>query len=155
MPEKIRMIVSDLDGTLLDSTKTISQFTEETLINFQKEGCTVVLASGRYQREVLRYAEQLHLKDYNGWIVCANGYEVTRMSDGEVHTFDAISAEEGKKLCKLADGLKLLEYIKINGSYHLKISKPLKGGLNAAASLLKTMQAMGYQKGTYTTNLLY
>ena len=69
MEHKIKMIVSDLDGTLLNDAKKISTFTEKTLLEYQQQGCIVVLASGRFQREVDRYAKQLKLKEYNGWYV--------------------------------------------------------------------------------------
>lgn len=151
---KIKMIVSDLDGTLLNDAKKISEFTEQTLLDYQNQGYTVVLASGRFQREVERYADQLKLKEYNGWMICANGYEVTNMKDGTVHTFDSLSIKESQKLCSIADELKLMQYVRIGETYHLKINRLLKGGLKGAVAALKLMNNLGYQKGTYTVHLL-
>lgn len=37
MSKKIEIIASDLDGTLLNSSKKISSFSEETLIDFEKK----------------------------------------------------------------------------------------------------------------------
>lgn len=154
MEHKIKMIVSDLDGTLLNDAKKISAFTEKTLLEYQQQGCIVVLASGRFQREVDRYAKQLKLKEYNGWMVCANGYEVTRMADGSCHTFDSLNPQESQKLCSIADELKLIQYVRIADQYHLKINRLLGGGLKGAVGLLKLMHRLGYQKGTYTVHLL-
>lgn len=154
MKPTIKMIVSDLDGTLLNDAKKVSEFTEQTLLDYQKQGYTVVLASGRFQREVERYAEQLKLKEYNGWMICANGYEVTNMKDGSVHTFDSLSIKESQKLCSIADELNLMQYVRIGEHYHLKINQILSSGLKGAVSALKFMNGLGYQKGTYTVHLL-
>lgn len=48
----IKMIVSDLDSTLLTSGKTISPFTVEVLKQKQKEGIKVIFATGRPYRVV-------------------------------------------------------------------------------------------------------
>ncbi|CDF42445.1 putative uncharacterized protein [Roseburia sp. CAG:182] len=42
-----QIIVLDLDGTLTNSKKEITLKTKEALMRIQKEGKTVVLASGR------------------------------------------------------------------------------------------------------------
>ena len=42
-----QIIVLDLDGTLTNSKKEITPKTKEALMRIQKEGKTVVLASGR------------------------------------------------------------------------------------------------------------
>lgn len=154
MKPNIKMIVSDLDGTLLNNAKKISEFSEQTLIDYQKQGYIVVLASGRFQREVIRYADQLKLKEYNGYMICANGYEVTCMKDGSVHTFDSLNSKESQKLCSIADELKLMQYVRIGERYHLKINSLLSNGLKGAVSALKFLHRQGYQKGTYTVHLL-
>ena len=148
------MIVSDLDGTLLNDAKKISEFTEKTLLDYQKQGYTLVLASGRFQREVDRYAKQLQLKEYNGWIVCANGYQVTRMADGQTHTFDSLKPHESQKLCSIGDELKLMQYVRIGEHYHLKIHQMLGSSLKKAVEVLKFMHRHGYEKGSYTVHLL-
>lgn len=43
----IKAIVMDMDGTLLNSKDKISQKTKDALIECQKNGIKIVLASGR------------------------------------------------------------------------------------------------------------
>lgn len=68
-----QLLALDLDGTLTNSKKEISPATRRALINIQKEGIKVVLASGRPTPGVLPLAEQLCLGDYGGYILSFNG----------------------------------------------------------------------------------
>lgn len=64
------LIVSDLDGTLLSSEKKILPKTKKLLLELQKEGHIIALASGRPPRAVLPYYEELGL---DGPIITYNG----------------------------------------------------------------------------------
>ena len=57
-----QILVLDLDGTLTNSKKEITQPTLEALIEIQEAGKKVVLASGRPTQGVMPLAEQLHLE---------------------------------------------------------------------------------------------
>ena len=54
-----QILALDLDGTLTNSKKEISLPTLEALIDIQKQGKKVVLASGRPTQGVLPLADQL------------------------------------------------------------------------------------------------
>ena len=43
----MKMIVMDMDGTLLTQNQQILPYTKEVLMNLQKQGVSLVLASGR------------------------------------------------------------------------------------------------------------
>lgn len=69
----IRMIVSDLDGTLLDASYQMSVKTKATLREAAARGVRVLLATGRMFASAVRYAEELSLDtpviSYNGGVV--------------------------------------------------------------------------------------
>ena len=44
---KYKVLVLDLDGTLTNSKKKITDYTKKILLNLQKKGVHIVLASGR------------------------------------------------------------------------------------------------------------
>ena len=71
-----KMIVLDLDGTLTNSKKEISKPTKEALIEVQKRGCKVVLASGRPTPGVLPLAKELKLEIYGGYTLAFNGARI-------------------------------------------------------------------------------
>lgn len=79
-----RMIVLDLDGTLTNSKKQITDHTRETLIRAQKQGIKVVLASGRPTYGIAPIADQLELATYGGYILAYNGGEIINWSNREV-----------------------------------------------------------------------
>ena len=72
-----QILVLDLDGTLTNSKKEITQPTLEALIEIQEAGKKVVLASGRPTQGVMPLAEQLHLEDYGSYILSFNGGRIT------------------------------------------------------------------------------
>ena len=71
--KKFRFLAVDLDGTLLTSAKTITPFTQQVLIEAQRQGLTVILASGRPLYSILPYAEQLEMQKHQGFIISYNG----------------------------------------------------------------------------------
>lgn len=78
-----KMIVLDLDGTLVDSKKKISQRNKEALQKAMQKGVKVVLASGRPVKGVMPKAEELELEKNNGCIVAFNGGRIIDVTTGE------------------------------------------------------------------------
>lgn len=65
-----RLIVLDLDGTLLNSKKMISPASISALQSAQQTGVKIILASGRSHSEALPYYQQLQLTEP---MICCNG----------------------------------------------------------------------------------
>lgn len=79
---RYQILVLDLDGTLTNSNKEITPPTMEALIEIQKMGKKVVLASGRPINGVAPLAEKLHLHEYGGYTLSFNGARITNCSSG-------------------------------------------------------------------------
>ena len=79
-----QLLALDLDGTLTNSRKEITPSTRDALIDIQKSGKKVVLASGRPSQGVLPLAEELHLGDYGSYILSYNGGRITDCRSGEI-----------------------------------------------------------------------
>ena len=75
--KNIDMIVMDMDGTLLTSQQKILPYTKDILMNLQKQGVALVLASGRDVSSLEYYGKQLEMDQYfqSGYIVL-NGLEI-------------------------------------------------------------------------------
>lgn len=73
----MKMIVMDMDGTLLTQNQQILPYTKEVLMNLQKQGISLVLASGRDISSLEYYGKQLDMDQYpqSGYIVL-NGLEI-------------------------------------------------------------------------------
>ena len=63
----------DLDGTLTNDKKEITPETKKCIIELQKKGKIMVLASGRPLLGVLPLALELDFDKYGGYIICMNG----------------------------------------------------------------------------------
>lgn len=72
-PQKMRVLVLDLDGTLTNDAKEITPRTMEALMDAQRRGVVVVLASGRPTYGIVPLAEQLRLSEFGGYILAYNG----------------------------------------------------------------------------------
>ena len=86
----IRFLAADLDGTLLTSAKTITPYTQDVLIEAQKQGPTIILASGRPLYSILPFAQQLELHKYGGFIISFNGSLVWDCANGKAIKEQAI-----------------------------------------------------------------
>lgn len=73
----IETIITDLDGTLLNSNNQIDYKTKEILIDAQKRGIKLILASGRSTNAMWPYAIELEMDKYNGLLLSYNGACVT------------------------------------------------------------------------------
>lgn len=69
----IKAIVMDMDGTLLNSKDQIPSKTREALIECQKKGIKVILASGRNYGRIKPYLDELEIEKYNGLLIEING----------------------------------------------------------------------------------
>ena len=97
------IIVLDLDGTLTNRDKVITPRTKTALMEAQKRGKKVVLASGRPTPGVLPLAEELCLKDYGGYILSFNGGMIMNCQTGEVVFSQMLPVEANKRIIELAE----------------------------------------------------
>lgn len=79
----IRMIVMDMDDTLLNDQHQISQQNHQAIQAARAAGITVVLASGRPTPAMAPFADQLGLNE-DGFVISYNGAYVTDWSNGTV-----------------------------------------------------------------------
>ena len=78
-----KMIVLDLDGTLTNDKKEITPRTFEALMEAQRRGVKVVLASGRPTYGIVPLARQLRLEENDGYILAYNGGAISSCRTGE------------------------------------------------------------------------
>lgn len=76
-----KLVVLDIDGTLVNSKKEITPLTLEYLLKIQEEGHIVALASGRPYPGLAQFVEKLKLKEYGGYALSFNGGKVVSCSD--------------------------------------------------------------------------
>lgn len=78
-----KMIVLDMDDTLLTSDHTISPKTKAALLDVQERGHKVVLASGRPTYAMWDAAKELELAKYGSYILSFNGASIINCETNE------------------------------------------------------------------------
>lgn len=91
---KIKAIVMDMDGTLLDPNNEIMPETLRALLECQKKGIHIVLASGRNYGRIQPYLDQLELEKYGGLLIEINGIAIYDVQKKERHILRQLSKEE-------------------------------------------------------------
>lgn len=81
---KYKLLVLDVDGTLLNEKKEITPRTHAALLKVQQMGVHIVLASGRPTGGVMPLAEALELNHYGGFILSYNGGQIINAQTGEL-----------------------------------------------------------------------
>ena len=71
-----KIIALDIDGTLTNSQKEITPRTRYAIIDAQKMGKKVVIASGRHPLGIQSIARDLLLDRYEGYIMAFNGGKI-------------------------------------------------------------------------------
>ena len=77
-----RMLAMDLDGTLTNSRKEISDKNKEYVHRAAGEGVHIVLASGRPEIGQQTVIERLELKRIGGFMMACNGSHIVEFRDG-------------------------------------------------------------------------
>lgn len=94
----IKWIVTDMDGTLLNSRDRISEETKRCLIACQEKGIRLILASGRSYVRLMPYVEQLCMEEYDGCLIEINGLVFNRLKNKERQVFSQLYREDIEEL---------------------------------------------------------
>lgn len=94
---RYKLIALDLDGTLKNSKNEITEKTRKALIQAQKMGIKVVLASGRPAPGLRHEAKALELEKYEGYLLSFNGARVTDASTKKTIYEQTLTVEEARQ----------------------------------------------------------
>lgn len=97
-----KLIALDMDGTLLNEDKEISERTVLAIREVRKRGKKVVLATGRPLNGVLPYLKKLDLFDEDDYVITFNGALVQSTKKAEIILDYPLSVEAYKELYKVS-----------------------------------------------------
>lgn len=81
---KYKLLVLDVDGTLLNDEREISKRTLAALLKVQQMGVRIVLASGMPTYGLMPLAKTLELGNYGGFVLSYNGCQIIKAQNGEI-----------------------------------------------------------------------
>lgn len=95
---KIRWIVMDMDGTLLNSQDEITDRTRRALIECERLGIRLILASGRSYVRMQPFARELMMEEYNGAFIEVNGLVLNCLTEGKRTVFAQLEKKDMEEL---------------------------------------------------------
>jgi Cof subfamily protein (haloacid dehalogenase superfamily) len=91
---KYKMLVVDMDDTLLTDTHEISIENKAMLLKAQELGIYVVLASGRPTSAMINYAKELQCDINNSFMISFNGSTITDLKEDKVLFEHSLTKEQ-------------------------------------------------------------
>lgn len=116
-PKSIKLVVTDMDGTLLDNEQCISEYTQSVLQDAQAKGIGIVLASGRNLESLVKYGRQIKLNEYqNNGFITLNGLETYNNLGKVIEKHQRLSNVDLYEIDKIAssNNITLLIFYEIN-----------------------------------------
>ncbi len=80
----IKLCTIDLDGTLFDNQKKISDENMAAIASAQEKGCKIVIASGRPIHGIVEVLANLKLFKKDDYVICYNGAKVFNTLNGDI-----------------------------------------------------------------------
>lgn len=102
---KYKLIAMDLDGTLNNDQKQITEITREALMQAQRRGVRLALASARPSPGLFRERDILRMQDYNGILMSYNGGRIVDAASGEVLFETSMDMEETRCVLRALEKL--------------------------------------------------
>ena len=99
----IELIALDIDGTLVDSKKRITEETKKNIFKFINAGGKIVIASGRSVTGLMQYVDELELKKYGGYLISFNGSVIVDLKTGNMVLQNMIEPEFFPEILKCAE----------------------------------------------------
>lgn len=108
-----KMIVLDLDDTLLRDDGTISPRNKQALMSAQEAGVKVVLASGRPTYAMTALADELELERFGSYILSFNGAKIINWKTQEEAFSSTLTPEMAHTLYEMSiqEGVSALTYV--------------------------------------------
>lgn len=103
----IKLLALDLDGTLTNSKKEISEENKRALWEAIEKGVFLALASGRPALGIRHLAQELKLYEKGGFIMAYNGGEIMDCRTGEIIFRRTVPMRLVPEICALGRELKL------------------------------------------------
>lgn len=98
----IKLIVSDLDGTLLKRFKGVSEKNRQALIKAQEAGVIVALATGRGYDSTRQFIPLLKLQQHHGYMILNNGQRFLDVAAKAETVNGLIDVEEARNAFRFA-----------------------------------------------------
>lgn len=107
-----KLLAIDMDGTLLNGDKVISQVNKAAIKKAIEKGVKVVITSGRGLKGLDKFLDEVHLKGEDEYIIANNGGTIYRTSDFKCISYKGLSGRDLLKAHAISKrvGLNIIAY---------------------------------------------
>lgn len=107
-----KLLAIDMDGTLLNSNRVISERNKEAIKKAIEKGVRVVIASGRGLKGLDSFLNEIQLRGENQYLIANNGGTIYRTSDFKCISYKGLSIRDLVKTYTLSKklGLNMIAY---------------------------------------------
>jgi Cof subfamily protein (haloacid dehalogenase superfamily) len=98
-----KLIAIDMDGTLLNADKIITQRNKDAIAQARAKGVTVVLASGRPLEGMQNSLKELGMDSHDDYVLCYNAAIVQNIGTGEVIREALTTGKDAKLIAQFAE----------------------------------------------------
>lgn len=109
--KQIRVIVMDMDGTLLTSDKIVTEYTKKILRKMKEKGYRIGIASGRPLIGIMRTVEALGIDDIIQFMVASNGAQMYDIEKEKEYDFYQLEPEIIHEIIDLYSPFDLNPYV--------------------------------------------
>ena len=102
---RYKLIAMDLDGTLLNDKKVITEKTKAALMAAQMKGIRLALASARPSPGLFRERDALRMQDFNGILMSYNGGRIVDAVTGKVLFETSMDLQQTKQVLRKLESL--------------------------------------------------
>ncbi len=132
MRRKFKLIVSDLDGTIFDSTYTITDQLRQAVQSARAKGCLFTLATGRSYPSAVQYSRLL---DVEIPLITYNGAMIRYPGDGKMVSEVPLAKEKAREIMRLTEGHQLLRFVHVDDMVYTDSSEELIQQYSAALKI--------------------
>lgn len=94
----VKIIFTDVDGTLFDSASALSEINLNACLKAQKNNIKVVINTGRYGENAIRVGKMINANQYDGYIIGNDGAEIWSYTKQEWIYLQQLTTETTIKL---------------------------------------------------------
>lgn len=117
MNENIKLVVADIDGTLTNNKKILTEFTKKTIIQLREKGILFGLASGRcVDNQLLYYYKEWGFKEQFDILIGMNGAQLYDGVNNKRYDYHSLSKEDVKEICDLVKPLDVNPFVYDEGN---------------------------------------
>lgn len=80
----IKLLAVDIDGTLVTKNKELTEITKNAIKKYIKGGGKFAIATGRPNKGIERYIDELNLHELGGYVISYNGSRIFDAKTGEL-----------------------------------------------------------------------